>query len=100
MDPARPAASGKRRQRQREERHQPLPCARSHKVRLLEQSWGDPEAKEKWDDAVEALDRSLDCDPQNTASMMNAMEPLRRLGLGLCHLDSTAATWPFVARAQ
>jgi tetratricopeptide (TPR) repeat protein len=36
--------------------------------------------EEKWHEAVEALDRAVDCDPQNTGAMLNATEPLMRLG--------------------
>ena len=34
----------------------------------------------KWQEAVFAFDRAVDCDPFNTAPMLNATEPLLRLG--------------------
>ena len=36
--------------------------------------------KSKWHEAAEAFDRALDCDPQNTGAMLNASEPLRKIG--------------------
>ena len=58
----------------------PGACARSHRVRFLEQSRAYTGGEEKWHEAVEAFDRALDCDPQNTGAMMNAGKPLKKIG--------------------
>lgn len=36
--------------------------------------------QEKWQKAVFAFDRAIDCDPLNTAPMLNSTQPLRHLG--------------------